>query len=262
MKVLAVYSVKGGVGKTTAAVNLAWLSAAGGHRTVLCDLDPQGAASYLVGAKPRMKGGASAFVHRERPIEQALKLTAHELLDVLPADFSFRNLDLELSSFNKPTRRLRKVLTPLEETYDFAVLDAPAGIGLLSETVLAAADVVALPLVPSTLSVRTLEQLTTFMGEMEKPPRVCAFFSMVDRRRAAHKELIERLPHERDDVLPVEIPYAAVVEQMADRQAPVVAYAPKSPAAQAYEQLWLKLRVELARDPEPSRSGGDEREGE
>ena len=262
MKVLAVYSVKGGVGKTTAAVNLAWLSAAGGHRTVLCDLDPQGAASYLVGAKPRMKGGASAFVHRERPIDQALKLTAHELLDVLPADFSFRNLDLELSSFNKPTRRLRKVLSPLDDTYDFAVLDAPAGIGLLSETVLAAADVVALPLVPSTLSLRTLDQLTTFIGEMERPPRVRTFFSMVDRRRAAHKNLVEQLPAERDDVLSVEVPYAAVVEHMADRRAPVVAYAPKSPAAQAYEQLWLALRVELARDPEPvAPSGGDELEG-
>ena len=258
MKVLAVYSVKGGVGKTTAAVNLAWLSAAGGHRTVLCDLDPQGATSYLVGAKPRMKGGAAAFVNRERPIEQALKLTANEMLDVLPADFSFRNLDLELSSFNKPTRRLRKVLSPLDDTYDFAVLDAPAGIGLLSETVLAAADVIALPLVPSTLSMRTLEQLTTFLGEMEKPPTVRAFFSMVDRRRAAHKELVERLPAERDDVLPIEIPYAAVVEQMAERQAPVVAYAPKSPASLAYVQLWLRLRVELARDPELSGVREDE----
>ena len=258
MKVLAVYSVKGGVGKTTAAVNLAWLSAAGGHRTVLCDLDPQGAASYLVGAKPRMKGGAAGFVNRDRPIEQALKLTANEMLDVLPADFSFRNLDLELSSFNKPTRRLRKVLAPLDDTYDFAVLDAPAGIGLLSETVLAAADVVALPLIPSMLSMRTLEQLTTFLGEMEKPPRLRAFFSMVDRRRAAHKELVERLPGERDDVLPIEIPYAAVVEQMAERQAPVVAFAPKSPAALAYEQLWLRMRVELARDPEMSGAREDE----
>ena len=256
MKVLAVYSVKGGVGKTTAAVNLAWLSAEGGHRTVLCDLDPQGAASFLVGAKPRLKGGASAFVHRERPIEQALKLTAHEMLDVLPADFSFRNLDLELSSFNKPVRRLRKVLAPLDDTYDFAVLDAPPGIGLLSEAVLGAADVVALPLIPSTLPLRTLDQLTSFLAEMDRPPPVRAFFSMVDRRRAAHRELVERLPTERDDVLAVEVPYAAVVEQMAERKAPVVAYAPRSPASLAYTDLWLKLRMELARDPEPVTASG------
>ena len=107
MKVLATYNIKGGVGKTSTAVNLAYLAAREGRRTLLWDLDPQAAATFLFRVRPRVKGGGRGLVTRQRPIEAALKATDFEGLDLLPADFSYRNMDLELDDTKKRTRRLR-----------------------------------------------------------------------------------------------------------------------------------------------------------
>ena len=85
MKTLATYSIKGGVGKTSAAVNLGALAAADGQRTVLWDLDPQGAASFLFRIKPKVKGGGKRLL-RERDPLAVMKGTDIEGLDLLPAD--------------------------------------------------------------------------------------------------------------------------------------------------------------------------------
>ena len=96
MKVYATYNIKGGVGKTTTAVNLAYLAAASGRRTLLWDLDPQAAATFLFRVKPRVKGGSRGLVSGKRPVDDAVKATDFKDLDLLPADFSYRNMDLEL----------------------------------------------------------------------------------------------------------------------------------------------------------------------
>ena len=110
MKVFATYNIKGGVGKTSTAVNLAYLAAPRGRRTLLWDLDPQAAATFLFRVRPRVKGGGHALVTRKRPLEAALKATDFENLDLLPADFSYRNMDLELDDTKKRTRRLGQLL--------------------------------------------------------------------------------------------------------------------------------------------------------
>ena len=96
MKIYASYNIKGGVGKTTAAVNLAYLSAADGDRTLLWDLDPQGAASFLFRIKPRVKGGGQALIQGTKTLDDAIKGTDFDCLDLLPADFTYRNMDLLL----------------------------------------------------------------------------------------------------------------------------------------------------------------------
>jgi chromosome partitioning protein len=106
MKIYATYNIKGGVGKTTAAVNLAHLSAADGQRTLLWDLDPQGAASFLFRIKPRVKGGGKALIRGTKTLEGAIKGTDFDNLDLLPADFTYRNMDLLLgTSQRKQTRK-------------------------------------------------------------------------------------------------------------------------------------------------------------
>jgi chromosome partitioning protein len=243
MKILATYNIKGGVGKTATAVNLSYLAAQDGLRVLLADLDPQAAATYLLRVRPRVKGGGKALIRGSREIDAAIKGTDFDNLDLLPADFTFRNLDLLLDSTKKPTQRLARLLRPLRAFYDVVFLDCPPGISLLSESVLHAVDMVLVPIIPTTLSLRTLDQLTDFIGDFDgHRPEVLAFSSMIDRRKRLHKEIAERLPAERKDVAATAIPALSMIEQMAVRRAPVAAFAPRSAAARAYTQLWAEVR--------------------
>ncbi len=239
MKVIASYNLKGGVGKTTAAVNLAYLSSLAGHRTLLWDLDPQGAATYLMRVRPRVKGGSPKLVSGSRPMMDAVKATDFEGLDLLPADFSYRHMDIDLNDRTSPQRTLRKLLAPLRIDYDRVILDTPPSLSLVSENVIGAADLVLVPLIPTVLSVRTFDQLVTFVAERKgHQPTIRGFFSMLDRRRTLHREIVAELPAERAQMSSVAIPSASAVEQMAVRRAPLLAFAPRSPAAVAFRQLW------------------------
>jgi cellulose biosynthesis protein BcsQ len=247
VKVVATYNIKGGVGKTSAAVNLAALAAQDGLRTLLWDLDPQGAASYLFRVRPKIKGGGRKLVRGRSDVTDLLRGTDIEGLDLLPADFSYRHMDLALDAAGKPTRRLRKVIAPLAELYDLAMLDCPPSISLVSESVFDAADALLVPLIPSTLTVRTFTQLGDFVaGEVDRRPRIVAFFSMVDGRKRLHREVVATLPDTSpDDVVQASIPAATEVELMGVERAPVVVSAPHSRAARAYRALWDEVRPRL-----------------
>jgi chromosome partitioning protein len=243
MKIFATYNIKGGVGKTATAVNLSYLAAADGYRVLLWDLDAQAAASFLFRIKPRVKGGGKALIRGTRTIDDAIKATDFDGLDLLPADFTYRNLDLVLDAAKKPSRRLGSLLAPLRGEYDVVFLDCPPGISLLSESVLNAADTLLVPLIPTTLSVRTLDQLTDFIGDLDgSRPQILAFFSMLDRRKRLHREISEELPAKRSDVAETAIPALSMIEQMSVQRAPVTAFAPRSAAARRYAELWAEAR--------------------
>src|SRR6201985_691981 len=203
MRIYATYNIKGGVGKTTTAVNLAYLAAEAGLRAVLWDLDPQGAASFMFRIKPKVKGGGKALISGKRPRDDAIKGTDFDNLDLIPADFTYRNMDLLLAPGDakpadvpggKPARKLSKLLTPLAAEYDAVFLDCPPSVSLVSENVLHAADVIVGPLIPQRVALRTLEQLSDFIDEFKgrRRPDLLAFFSMVDRRKKLHREIIEK----------------------------------------------------------------------
>jgi chromosome partitioning protein len=246
--VVALYNIKGGVGKTSAAVNLAWSAAEEGARVLLWDLDPQGAASYLLRIKPKVRGGGAKLVRGKSDPATLLKGSDHELLDLLPADFSYRNMDLALDATKRPTRGLRRVLEPLAADYDYVFLDCPPAISLASESVFAAADVLLVPLIPTPLSLRTFDQLRRFVAEeVPKPrPAIMAFFSMADGRKTLHREIMEQLRADgRGTVLEAAIPAASEVEKMALRRRALAGFAPRGRAALAYQALWNELRGKL-----------------
>lgn len=241
--VLATYNIKGGVGKTSAAANLAFHAAREGHATLIWDLDPQGASTYLFRVKPKVRGGARKLVQGQADPADSIRGTDHERLDLLPADFRYRHMDLALDAAKRPTERLTRVLDALRPEYDFIFLDCPPSISLVSENVFLAADTLLVPLVPATLSARTLDQLDDVVGDAQ----VLVFFSMVDRRKRLHREVMERLRAERDDVLATPIPAAADVERMGARRAILDDFAPRGRAALAYADLWREVRGRIMR---------------
>jgi cellulose biosynthesis protein BcsQ len=243
-RILATYNIKGGVGKTSAAVNLAYLAAREGSRTLLWDLDPQGGSTYLLRVKPRIKGGGRKLVRGRSDLETLIKGTDHERFDLLPADFSYRHMDLALDSTKRPTRRLRRLLAPLAAEYDYVFLDCPPSISLVSESVFDAADALLVPLVPATLSSRTFEQLVKLLADERRRPQLLAFFSMVDGRKRLHREVIEGLAASTS-ILSTVIPAATEVERMGEHRAPIGLFAARSRAAVAYEALWAEIRGRL-----------------
>ena len=241
-RVLATYNIKGGVGKTSAAVNLAYLAAREGARTLLWDLDPQGASTYLCRVKPKVKGGGRRLVRGKSAAATRIKGTDHERLDLLPADFSYRHMDLALDSTKHPTRRLARVLAPLRPDYDYIFLDCPPSISLVSESVFEAADALLVPLIPAPLSARTFEQIERVVGD---GTHVLGFFSMVDTRKRLHRDMIERTAAAHAEVLRAAVPSAVDVERMGSERTVLEEFAPRGRAAQAYRELWQEVRRRL-----------------
>ena len=244
--VVAAYALKGGVGKTAAAVNLAWLASVEGHRTLLWDLDPQAAATFLLRSKAKVKGGARKLLQGKSDARDAVKSTVYERLDLLPAEALYDSADLDLGEVKKSHGRVERVLRPLEDSYDLVVLDCPPGLSLLSTNIVNAAGLLVVPVVPSPLSLRTLDHVVELAGSAEPAnPKVLAFFSMVDARRPLHRDVIALVHGRYGDVAAATVPASAVVERMGQRRAPVEIFAPHSPAAAAYRELWGEVRDRL-----------------
>lgn len=235
-RIVAVYSMKGGVGKSSLAVNLAHGMAAQGKRTLLWDVDAQGAVGFLLGQEGALK--ARKIFARDADPADAIVPTNWPDLDLIAADLSLRHLESDLAE--ESPKRLKKLLDRLTPDYDRIVLDCPPGMGGLSEQIFRAADLLVVPLAPAPLALRTLDQVREHLGAErgKKAPPVLPVLSMVDRRKALHREVVAAHPD-----WPA-IPMASMVEQMGTRQAPLAEFAPRSAPGLAVANVLA--RVDLA----------------
>ena len=245
MIVVAVYNMKGGVGKTTTAVNLAYHAAASGARTLLWDLDAQGASSFAFRVHPKVEGFGWKSLQRVDTLTEAIKATDYDNLDLLPADFAYRKLDLFLE-LGRPDRHLAEVLQKVGHGYEYMLLDCPPGLSILSENLFAAADLILVPTIPTVLSLRTLSRLVEHVGPRGMETKMTAFLSMVDRRKALHRQVCEWALQYPEFFLSAQVPYASAIEQMSVRRMPLAAVAREDAAATAFETLWCNLKARMA----------------
>ncbi len=241
MAVIAIYSVKGGVGKTTLAVDLAWRSAtAFGNRTLIWDLDPQGGAGFLLGRdEPPVERAAAAF-QRDNRAREAVVATAYPGLSLLPADRSLRQLPLQLPRLGQ--RRLANMASYLKLDFDRIFLDCPAGMSEVTEQAVAAADLLIVPLPASPLSARALDQLRgDLLRRHRRHPPILPVLSMYDGRRPLHRSV-------RDGAAanwPV-VPLAAQLEMTAVNRAPLGTFTRYTDVGRALKRLSAGIEARLA----------------
>jgi chromosome partitioning protein len=242
MIVIALYALKGGVGKTASCVNFAYLAAKDGYKTLLWDIDPQGSTTFYYKVKPKGAPGIKKLISKDANLDAAIMATNYEGLDIIAADNSSKSFDTMVEEMKGNKNRLKSVLKQLDGEYDFVFIDCPPGFSALSENIFHASDIVLIPVIPTTLSVRTYNMVKDYFKERDLDAnKMMCFFTMTDLRKNMHNEIMEQLYKDKK-FFQNYIPYLSDVEKMGVHREPVDEFARSSYAAQCYRELWTEIK--------------------
>lgn len=242
-RILCVANQKGGVGKTTTAINLAAGLARAGKRTLLIDLDPQCNATSGLGQQPTPR---HALVQRS-PLHEALLPTPYEGLSLLPGSKSFQDVDALAKSDDSQAEAVRRHLAGELEGYDFVLIDSPPSLGGLTQTALAASTEVLMPIQCEYFAMEGLTQMIKVIrGVMKKHPGRLEFGGILLTMHDASLELTREVDAEVRDffgevVFDTVIPRDVAVAEAPSHGQAVMDYAPRSRGARAYIELCLEV---------------------
>lgn len=242
MTIYAFYNQKGGVGKTAATVNLAFLSAEEGWRTLLWDLDPQGAAGFYFQVELAVKNGAKKLLSSEIELSATIQPSGYENLDIIPSDLSARNAEVILNEIKQGKKQIKSALNSIKADYDIIIIDCPPGLSVLHDTIFHAADFVLVPNIPTTLSMRSFDTVLNYFRQNKlDESKIKSFFSMVDHRKNLHNEVLKDFQKNKI-FLKNYIPYLSDIEKMGQQLAPVATFAGGTYAAHCYRDLWTEIK--------------------
>ena len=246
MKVIGIYNIKGGVGKTASAVNFAYLASKSGLKTLLWDLDPQGASSFYFQKKPSTELHLKRILKHKTSIEDNVTKTNYPNLFLIPSSFTFRKIDALLDDVKKSKKQLNEILKHFRKEYDIIFLDCPPGLTLLSENIFHASDYLLVPQIPTPLSIRSYDQIISYFIENELDfSIIIPFLSMVELRRKLHKEMASDILKTMPNICLNMIPYLSEVEKMGISFKPVVESSPSSKASVAFQLLWNEIKGKI-----------------
>lgn len=265
-RVIAICNAKGGVGKTTTAVNLGAYLAFLGKRTLLVDLDPQGNASSALGHNPlNVEQSVYHGILGEAEAHSLLKPSIIYNFHLIPAAPHLAGALIELVNMEEREFLLRKFLHRVRHEYDYVIIDLSPSLTLLTVNALMAADEILIPVQAEYYSLEGLGQLLQTIGLIQEnlnhPVKIAgAVLTMIDRKenlgREVAKNLRENFPHY---VYQTEVPRSIHLAEAPSFSVPILLHRPDSPGAAAYRRLAEEvIRQEMPPvTPEPKTASAD-----
>jgi chromosome partitioning protein len=259
-RILCISNQKGGVGKTTTAINLAASLAAAERRTLLVDLDPQGNAGSGLGVdRSALTGTVYDALIDGRPLREVVLPTELRFLDVAPANADLTGAEVELVGLERRERRLQEALRPIASEYDYVLIDCPPSLGLLTLNALAAGDAVVIPLQTEYYAMEGLAQLMSTIEVVQRSlnPRLEVegiLLTMFDQRANISHQVADEVRRVFPKlVFDAVVPRNVRLAESPSFGKPVLLYDIKSKGCEAYLALGREL---LKRERSRARRGG------